>query len=363
MPATWKHERVVGVVGSAGSGRSSLITALAQAGAHASAPDASGSHDPLAVIDWRGTHVALLDDLQVEQALLVPDALLVVVSSPDGVDTALGALWQRCEELRIPRIVVITKLDHEHADMDETVAVLRRVLSDGPELLRLTMPVLDDDATLGGFIDLATTEIWNWTGPDVTRHACDPEHLALIGETRDELIADLAMLSEDPRLAASLQVGMHPGIAQITEALAATSRTAHAQLIVGSGRGARGPVGAELILDLLVSALPSPAERHVPVVMRPDGAAMLPVQTGPDSALVATVAADDPGHGALVRVFAGALGDAVSVDGVLPAVGITVTMATAQLAWAWSTSPLAVGSSLSAPDNPLVIAVPDAEPA
>lgn len=352
MTEPWTHDRIIGVVGTPGSGASTLVAALAHA-----IGEAAHTSGPVTILPWQGSRLALIDGLPAEELVHAVDALVLVVSSPDGVDTALSGLWHRCDELRLPRLVVVTKLDHERADMDETVAVLRRVLSEGPELLRLTMPVLDDDEGLGGFIDLATTEIWDWTAPELARRACDPEHLALIGEAREELIADLATLSEDPRLAASLGLGLQPGLAQVTEALAATSRTGHLQLVVGTGRSAHGFVGAELVLDLLATSLPAPAERPSPVVVRADGSAMLPIEPQPQGPLVATVVHVDAQEGAFVRVFAGGLGHEVSIDGRVSATHVSVEAITPQLAWVKSGA-LRIGQTLSSPDLPLRIEGP-----
>ncbi len=51
------------------------------------------------------------------------DAALFVVSSVDGVDGATARLWDECEVVGMPRAVVVTNLDKERADFDETVAV------------------------------------------------------------------------------------------------------------------------------------------------------------------------------------------------------------------------------------------------
>ena len=46
----------------------------------------------------------------------------------DGVDGATRLLWEECAAVGMPRAVVVTKLDHQRADFDETVAVCQRRL-------------------------------------------------------------------------------------------------------------------------------------------------------------------------------------------------------------------------------------------
>ena len=62
--------------------------------------------------------------------LRAADAALFVVSAVDGVDGATRLLWEECAAVGMPRAVVVTKLDQERADFDETVAVCQRVFGE-----------------------------------------------------------------------------------------------------------------------------------------------------------------------------------------------------------------------------------------
>ena len=52
--------------------------------------------------------------------LRAADAALFVVSSVDGIDGNTQMLWEECAAVGMPRAVVVTKLDHQRADFDES---------------------------------------------------------------------------------------------------------------------------------------------------------------------------------------------------------------------------------------------------
>jgi len=359
MTHPWSNDRVIGLVGPKGSGKTFLLNALLGTDPEdlERLVDEDRSDEPtVGVVTWRETDIALMDNLDQEALLHAADALIFVIASCDGVDTQTAELWQRCAEEEIPRFVVITKLDDERADMDETVAVLRRLFSDGPELIRLTMPVLDDDEQLAGFIDLASTQIWNWTTPELSIIESDPEHVGLIAEAREDLISDVAMISEDDKLTNSIMLGMQPSIDALMSALEEASINGDAQLIVGHGlRENDVTVGTEFILDLIVDALPDPSLRLCPVVSSPDGTAQLPIDADPQSPLIAEVIHADADALSLVRIYAGQLSDQVMTDGNLMITIDEETAMTSNLVWIATDEPLMNFMTLSSPNFPLII--------
>src|SRR5574341_663506 len=56
---------------------------------------------------------------EVKSALHVADAAIVVVDSVAGVEVGTELVWQYCDERKLPRFVVINKLDRENANRSE----------------------------------------------------------------------------------------------------------------------------------------------------------------------------------------------------------------------------------------------------
>ncbi len=59
---------------------------------------------------------------ELRAGLRAADCALFVIAANEGVDEPTKALWRECAEVGMPRVVVVTKLDHARADYDGVVA-------------------------------------------------------------------------------------------------------------------------------------------------------------------------------------------------------------------------------------------------
>ncbi len=327
--------RNVALVGPAGSGKTSLMESLLHAagaiGRRGSVAEGStvGDWDPVAVrqkrsvgmsvatFAWRDVVVNLIDSPgyadftgDLRAALRAADAALFVVSAVDGIDAATARLWDECEVVGMPRAVVVTNLDKERADFDETVAVCQRVFTGGGGVLPLFLPVHGDDGVVAGFIDLLDEKIWDWTGGAAVVTAAEDRHRELIESERAALIEGVVTESEDEDLMDRFIGGEHVEVDQLTADLEKAVARGHFHPVMGHAVRTAN-VGAELILDLVVRGFPSPAEHSLPVVTAIDGSPAEPLTADPAGPLVAEVVktSSDPyvGKVSIVRVFSGTL--------------------------------------------------------
>ena len=74
-------------------------------------------------IEWEYWKINLLDTPgymdfvgEVEEALSVADAAIIVVSAKAGVEAGTIRAWNYCEKYGIPRTFFVTNMDDEHAD-------------------------------------------------------------------------------------------------------------------------------------------------------------------------------------------------------------------------------------------------------
>ena len=217
---------------------------------------------------------------EVRAGLRAADCALFVIAANEGVDEPTRALWHECAEVAMPRVVVVSKLDHARADFDGVVAQARSVFGD-----RVLPAYLHDGGRLVGLI----------TG--------DHGH----AEQRAALIEGIIEESEDETLMERYLAGELIDAELLVRdlELAVARGSLHPVVPIDSTSG----VGATELLDLMVSAFPSPLEHPMPSVFTPAGGPGPRIECDPSGPLVAEVVrtTTDPylGRVSLVRVFSG----------------------------------------------------------
>ena len=103
---------------------------------------------------------------ELRAGLRAADAALFVVSAVDDIDAATTALWAECDQVGMPRAVVISRLDHPRADFDAALAACQRAFGDS--VVPLYLPV----RTGGAITGTAGTAVGNSFGL-LRRRACD----------------------------------------------------------------------------------------------------------------------------------------------------------------------------------------------
>jgi elongation factor G len=219
---------------------------------------------------------------ELRAGLRAADCAMFVLAANEGVDEPTRTLWRECAEVGMPRVVVITKLDHARADYDGVVLAAQDAFGDK------VLPVyLREGDRLVGLI----------TGD----HAHDDQRGALIEGVIEE--------SEDETLMERYVGGEEVDAKLLVDDLerAVARGSFHPVLPVDSSTG----VGAHELLDLVVAGLPSPLERPAPEVFTPAGKQGPALRCDPEGSLVAEVVktTSDPyvGRVSLVRVFSGTL--------------------------------------------------------
>jgi elongation factor G len=322
--------RNIVLVGPSGSGKTTLTEALlAAAGVIPRAGSVTdgttvSDHDPAAQRQQRsvGLSVAplvhgdvkinLIDTPgyadfvgEVRAGLRAADAALFVVCAAEGVDPATVALWEECAAVKMPRAVVIARLDHQRADVAAELAACQE--SFGAGVLPLYLP---PSGGKQGLLGLITRRYFDYAnGHPPTAREADASDLEVIDAARNELIEGIIAESEDETLMERYLEGEEIE----TETLISDLETAvargsfHPVIPVSASTG----VGLAELLEALTGAFPSPLEHPVPDVADVHGTGKSSLTADPDGPLVAEVvhtAIDSyVGRVSLVRVFSGTL--------------------------------------------------------
>ncbi len=158
--------RNVAVVGHGGSGKTSLVDALAYVAGtsrrHGRIKDGSTLTDTspdeierqhsislgMACAEWMDTKINLLDTPgyleylgEVVAALSVADSALVVLSATAGVEVGTEKVWELCDHYHLPRMLVIAAMDTENANFARVYEDVREHLT--PRVVPVEVPVGD----------------------------------------------------------------------------------------------------------------------------------------------------------------------------------------------------------------------------
>ncbi len=274
--------RNVVVLGHKGVGKTSLVEAalyiakatpkLGRAGDRASGLDDSPEERAHATslearavsLKWSGKKVNLIDTpgeasfmAEARLATAACDAAIVCVSARDGVQTGTERALRWVREHAMPALVVLTKMDDEHARPEEVVGAIKQHLK-----APLTMMEVADGvgSSFHGVIAVRTGKAWigKPEAPHSTASIPVPaESKPRVDEARAHLVDDVAgtddaltekYLNEGDLSQEDLDAGAHHAVEQ-------------AKLIPVYEVSCTMPSGIVALLDAIVDLFPSPTER------------------------------------------------------------------------------------------------------
>ena len=115
----------------------------------------------LNIIDTPG-HVDFT--IEVERSLAVLDGVICVLDANAGVEPQTETVWRQADRYKIPRIVLINKMDKIGADFFNCVNMIKTRTGAFP--LPIQIPIGAEDQFVG-IVDLITMQEWTWTGEDL----------------------------------------------------------------------------------------------------------------------------------------------------------------------------------------------------
>lgn len=319
--------RNVALVGHSGSGKTSLAEALLF---HAGAISRIGTveagntvmdYDPeehergttitmaLAPFEWQGHKINLIDTPgyadyagELHAALRVTDLAIFVVDGVDGVEVQTEYAWRLAEELSVPRMIFVNKLDKERSSFTKTVAQLRDRFGAG--IAPVEIPV-GREMDFRGVADLFRDKayVYNSGKPEVTD--MPEEMMDREQELRDNLVEGI-VIGDDDMLERYLD-GDAPSIEELehTMAIGVASATVF-PVVCGS---ATEKIGVDRLADFIVALAPSPADRPPTIVTVGDQQVEIEADPSGDPLAFVFKTLADPyvGQISLLKVLSGTL--------------------------------------------------------
>jgi len=264
--------------------------------------------------DWKDHGITLIDTPgytnflhDTRSSMSAMGGMVLVVSAVDGVKAQSSMIWKWAEEFQVPRIAFINKMDRERADFKAAIAGMEESL--GTRVAVLSMPIGSEE-NFKGIIDLVRMKarLFSFDGKGTFQEADIPEELKeeaeqmrfemveAVAEANDELMEKY--LEEDSLTDEDIFDGLHQG----------TKEGIFTPVVCGS---ATANCGTHLLLDTIISCLPSPVERPVKVGTNPktgEEVERKPLPDEPFSAIVFKTIADPyTGKLTVFRIVSGTL--------------------------------------------------------
>ncbi len=260
----------------------------------------------LAPVEWDGHKINVLDapgyadfigDLRA--AMRVADLAVFVVSGVEGVEVQTEVAWRYADELNLPRIVVVNKLDRENSAFRTTLDQLRDLFGMG--IAPLSLP-LGREHDFKGAISVIDVAAFEYDEHGKSKEVPIPtERQARVDEVRTALL-DSAAEANDQLLERYLEGGeltRDEVVGSIREGI--TAATVYPVIVASSTH----LIGIDRLLDLIVAAAPSPLDR---APLEVDGKSREAKPDAPLSALVFKTMTDPyVGRVSFFRVYSGTL--------------------------------------------------------
>ena len=281
-----KHIRNVAFVGHGGSGKTTLVDALAfvsgSSRRHGSILDGTTLTDysqdeidrqhsiglGMGYAEWMDTKINMIDTPgyldffgEAMTGLHAVDSAVVVVSATGGVEVGTEKVWDVCDDLHLPRILFISMMDKEHADFERVFADIKEHLS--PKVLPVEIPV-GDGPDFHGIINMFSGKAHMYK-PGTRNGEYDevdvPEEYADRFAAYSEQLTEAVASTDDTLIERYLEgepISREEVIAAMKNAILDGEIV---PLFVGSGELT---YGMRALLTKMVELLPTPDERPAP---------------------------------------------------------------------------------------------------
>src|SRR5258708_5372697 len=268
----------------------------------------------IATAEWSNTKSNLLDApgfamfvQEVRIAMVAAEAAIVVVDGVSGVEVVTEKVWLYADEIELPRVIVVSRMDRERANYESAVGSRGRAV--GGQVTAVQIPI-GSEKSLKGVVDLVNMKAYSYelggngkgkegTIPAELEAVCKDAHeklVELIAEGKDELMQEY--FDKGTIIEEHLVPALHEAIRD----------DKIFPVIFASGLG---NIGTDHLLDFVVDYCPTAAE-HREVHSTPDASgnghsAERKVADNQPTSLFVFKTANDPFSGRITyfKVFSG----------------------------------------------------------
>ncbi|MGB9835725.1 MAG: elongation factor G [Candidatus Saccharicenans sp.] len=269
-------------------------------------------------VEWKDHKINIIDTpgyssflWDTRASLRAVDSALVLVCGVAGVEVGTEKVWEMMEELGLPRMIVVNKLDRENASFSRTVNEIQQFF--GRQAVPVQIPI-GEEKNFTGVVDLIKKKAYLFEKDESGKF----QETEVPAELKDEVETRYTQLVEmvaetDEKL---MEKYFEQGELSSEELLGGLKKSVfNHQIFPIFAASALVNIGAQMILDGIVDFMPSPLERGKVKAKIKGQESELELSTeGPFAALVFKTISDPyTGRISLMRVFSGKIGPDATV--------------------------------------------------
>jgi len=215
-------------------------------------------------IEYEGTKINFLDTPgyfdfvgEVEEALAVADAAVIVVSAKAGVEVGAIKAWEYCEKHNVPRMFFVTDMDLENANFSQVVEDLIGLY--GNKIAPFHLPIKENNKFVG-FVNVVKMAGRRFTtGSNYEECEIPDSCRETLAKFRESLLESVAETSEE--LMDKYFSGEEFTQDEISHALRANVTDGSiVPVLMGSGLNAQGTT---MLLQAIVKYFPDPTRKTI----------------------------------------------------------------------------------------------------
>jgi elongation factor G len=218
----------------------------------------------LAYAEWSKQKINLIDTpgignflSEARAALHVADAALVVVDAVAGVMVQTEKVWEAAEELGLPRLVVVNRLDRDRASLQRSLQSLQTVCN--RTIIPIQLPI-GEEKSLSGVVDLVTKKafLYQSDGSGKFAEGAIPGDMTAAVDAAREALIEMVAEADETLMEKFFEAGTLTDDELVAGLRAATAAGKIFPLVCTS---ALANIGIPQMLDAVLNYLPSPADR------------------------------------------------------------------------------------------------------
>jgi elongation factor G len=219
----------------------------------------------MAAVEWGKTKLNLLDtpgfNMFVHEAkmvLPVVDAALVVVDGVAGVEVVTQRVWGYCEEIELPRMIVVSRMDRERANAERVMESLVKAF--GRAVTPLQLPI-GSEKNLSGIVDLVRMKAYTYEmgGNGKGKEGPIPADMADVAKEAHEKLVELVAEGKDELMEEFFEKGTIPEEDLVPALHEAIREDRLFPVLYTSGLG---NIGVDELMDFIVDYTPAASEHH-----------------------------------------------------------------------------------------------------